>query len=277
MEVEFPGGWISEFYPAAAVTAPGLGEGRIRPGETGRLSWKSLQLGGMANGPETTLPVWLIPREVDAPSVRTEGGETERYLFYRGVANIEAPVRIRREGELLKMSGKTRLAWLADFRGDGTAAFRRAESEMPAVFSGHSRENLEKLRVEMRDELLREGLFPKEAEAMLNTWEDSYFRSRGLRLFYLVPRGWTDRHLPLKITPKAEVVRAMIGRIEVVTPAQRRSLESIVELGVVNPSDLPGGYYLLGRFAPALLADEHRRRPTEGTRRWMRALQMSGE
>jgi hypothetical protein len=175
------------------------------------------------------------------------------------------------------MSGETRLAWLADFRGDGTAAFRRATPEMPASFTAYSRANLEKLRREMRDALVEDGLFPKEAEAMLRTWEGSYFQSRGLRLFYIVPREWTDRHLPLKISPEAEVVRVMIGRIELVTPEQRRTLERLVTLDVVNASDLPGGYFLLGRFAPALLADEHRRRPTEGTMRWMSALQIGAE
>lgn len=276
VEVEFPGGWISEYYPYAVATTPGLDAGKILRSESGRLLWKGLKIGGTADGPKTRDSVWLVPREVDAKSVRTPGGETERYLFYRGVANIEAPVRVRREGQVLKLSGETRIAWLADFRGDGTAAFRRAGPEMPAVFSEYSRENLDKLRKEMYGELQAEGLFPEEAEAMLKTWEASYFQSRGLRLFYIVPREWTDRRLPLKISPAAEVRRAMIGRIELVTPGQRRTLERLVKLAAVNPADLPGGYYLLGRFANALLADEHRRRPTKGTLRWMNALQIGG-
>lgn len=276
VEVEFPGGWMSEFYPDAAVTAPGMEEGKISRSEVGRLVWKGLQIGGTAEGPKTDAPVWVVPRRVDASSVRTPAGESERYLFYRGVANIEAPVRVRRAGDKLKLSGETRAAWLADFRGDGTAAFRRAGAEMPAEFSDYSRGNVDLLREEMKAGLIAEGLFPREAEAMLETWKDSYFQSRGLRLFYFVPRAWTDGHLPLKVSPRAEVTRAMIGRIELVTPAQRRTLERLVQMPAVDSADLPGGYFLLGRFANALLAEEHRRHPTEGTSRWIAALQIGG-
>ncbi len=56
---------------------------------------------------------------------------------------------------------------------------------------------------------------------MLKTWEESYFQSWGLRLFYVVPREWTDRHLPLRVSGEVEITRAMIGRIELVTPEQR--------------------------------------------------------
>lgn len=68
----------------------------------------------------------------------------------------------------------------------------------------------------------------------------------------------------------------MIGRIELVTPAQRRTLERLVQMPAVDSADLPGGYFLLGRFANALLAEEHRRHPTEGTSRWIAALQIGG-
>jgi len=36
--------------------------------------------------------------------------------------------------------------------------------------------------------LVGEGLNPDEADALLNTWDASYFRSHGMRLFFLVPR-----------------------------------------------------------------------------------------
>lgn len=272
VEVAFPGGWISEYYPDAMAVAPGLEAGRIPKSETGTIAWKGLKIGGRANGPKTDFPVWLVPRKVDAASVLTPAGEQERYLFYRGVANLEAPVKVRREGGSLRLEGHTRAAWLADFRSDGTAAFRRAGADMPADFSDYDRQNVTLLKEEMRSELIAEGLFPKEAEAMLKTWEASYFQSQGLRLFYIVPREWTDEHLPLKISGDARITRAMVGRIEMVTPAQRKTLERLVNMESIDRTNLPGGYYLLGRFADAILAGEHRRQPTEGTRRWMSTL-----
>lgn len=274
VEVDFPSGWITEYFPDAAVSTPGLEEGRIDRGAVSQLAWKGLKVGGKAEGPHTDSQIWKTPREVDAASVQTPNGESERYLFYRGVANQEAPVRVMREGGVLKMTGEIRAGWLADFRGDGTMAFVKASPEMPAGFTGYSKENLKILRSQMRDELIAEGLFPKEAEAMLKTWEESYFHSRGLRLFYMVPREWTDRHLPLRVSGDVKVTRAMIGRIEMVTPEQRKTLARLVKMPAVSTSNPPGGYYLLGRFAKALLADEHRRKPTEGTLRWVLALQI---
>lgn len=273
VEVDFPSGWITEYYPDATVSTPGLSEGQIRREEMGQLVWKGLKVGGKAGGPRTDSHVWKTPREVDAASVQTPQGESERYLFYRGVANLEAPVRVSREGDVLKMTGETRVGWLADFREDGTVAFVKAGTEMPANFTGYSRTNLAALRAEMRDELIAEGLFSKEADAMLATWEESYFQSRGLRLFYMVPREWTDRHLPLRVSGDTQITRAMIGRIELVTPDQRETIERLVKMPSVSSSELPGGYYLLGRFAKALMVDQHLRQPSEGTRRWMLALQ----
>src|SRR5260221_3651685 len=45
LRVEFRGGWLTEYYPDAAVGAPGLQNrtfqyGRIRPGTQGSLDWK---------------------------------------------------------------------------------------------------------------------------------------------------------------------------------------------------------------------------------------------
>jgi hypothetical protein len=66
--------------------------------------------------------------------------------------------------------------------------------------------------------LVTHGLYPKEAEAMVRTWEDSWFEE-GFRVFYLLPRQQTDAVLPLEITPKpTELVRVLVGRMEIMTP-----------------------------------------------------------
>ena len=54
------------------------------------------------------------------------------------------------------------------------------------------------------------------------TWEVTLFKSSGLRLFFMVPRAWTDSYLPLNVSVPADITRVMIGRIELVTPAQRQ-------------------------------------------------------
>ncbi len=75
--------------------------------------------------------------------------------------------------------------------------------------------------------MVSEGLFSDEADALLNTWETSYFRRPGLRLFFLCPDDWTNRVLPLHLSVDADIKRVMIGRIEIVTPEQRQLLSRI--------------------------------------------------
>ena len=86
----------------------------------------------------------------------------------------------------------------------------------------------------MHEGLTGDGLNPDEADALLNTWDASYFRSHGLRLFFLVPRPWTDYVLPLKTTLDADIKRVMIGRIELITRKQRGCVARIA--ATKNPS-----------------------------------------
>jgi hypothetical protein len=114
----------------------------------------------------------------------------------------------------------------------------------------------------MTQALVADGLYPDEAEAMLNTWEGSYFKRPGLRLFYLVPRAWTDRVLPISISETAEIERVMIGRIEIVTPQQRELLAKLTTTAPpTQPWLLPRAYVELGRFAHPLVLAEQALRP----------------
>ena len=67
VDVAFRGGWLTQFYPDAKAAVPGLENGRFEFGPLGKatvgsLAWHDLRVGGEANGPETTSPVWLAPR-----------------------------------------------------------------------------------------------------------------------------------------------------------------------------------------------------------------------
>jgi hypothetical protein len=134
-----------------------------------------------------------------------------------------------------------------DVRKDGAVAFREVpkvvlsgkEDRSIATFAGefrsdeYSKDNLAELRGSMKAALIADGLFPDEAEAMLNTWELGYFKSPGLRLFFLLPQAWTDAVLPLEVSAEADVVRTMVGRIELVSPEHRRLLK---QLSQASPS-----------------------------------------
>lgn len=283
VHVEFNGGWMTEFYPAAVANAPGLdaqNPSRIYPEDwdpakegtsnvgyltymtRGKLSWNGLALNAPGTGPKTDSKVWLAPRGVKSAMITNDMGETEKFLFYRGVAHADAGLNITRDktGDSLEIrmwramvatnggaeadAFRVPAAWLVDVRPDGACAFRSLGElryvkqpaghydpsvTTPATFKAkqYSGENMAKLRGAMHDSLVEAGLFADEAEALLNTWQVSYFKSPGLRFFYLLPRAETDERLPLQISVPSDLTRVVVGRIELVTPEQRALLAKI--------------------------------------------------
>lgn len=339
VDVEFRGGWLTQYYPDAKVDAPGLADGQFEFGTltdqtVGRLSWHNLRIGTDKPGPRTSDRVWSAPREVQASPVMAEGGEAEKYLFYRGVGHIKAPLRVIRstDGSQLEIRAQFGWAlphdytmgplWLVDVKPNGSCAIRYIQQitmpnsqnergpQIPASFSDTDyAQDLNHLRKAMHAALVRDGLYADEAEAMLNTWEVSYFKRPGLRLFYMVPRQWTDHYLPLRLSESADVQRVMVGRIELVTPEHRRLLADIARGPGSDPTwffaalkafnggrndiyredwykrltegkqslqslhiAIPRDYreYLeLGRFRNALILDEQSRRPSDTLRKFI--------
>jgi hypothetical protein len=82
------------------------------------------------------------------------------------------------------------------------------------------KELVSRISARMSDALEEEGLYSREAEAMVKTWRESWFEEDGLRVLYLLPRQWTDDTLPLTLDPSPrELVRVMVGRAEIISPA----------------------------------------------------------
>jgi hypothetical protein len=182
--------------------------------------------------------------------VKTGQGETERFLFYRGLGTGEALLKVVQEKEALVIHPsvpagiesdlRIRRLWLVEIQKDKIAFREAAGFTIPKNHEGFSKRipsqftaadyataNREKLRAALLDALKVEGLYEDEAVALLETWKISYFQSPGLRLFFVAPRQWTDQILPLEIPQADKIVRAMIGRIELVSPRQRQLLTEI--------------------------------------------------
>ena len=258
VSVVFRGGVLNEFYPNAAPTiavdmrrvqekrAAGVAlqwDGKVLDNYVvSSLGWKGLKLSSDIRPPATQSKVWLAPRDVRATGITTPAGESEHYVFYRGVAALQALVRTRLTTAELKLSAPGNLIWLkgksadipriwfAHIRADGTAAYQehgaltldpaRAGTALISLkrfaVSDFDKANLARLRASMKRELVAQGLFEDEAQAMLNTWQASYFEKPGARLFYIVPADWTRYFLPLKISAPAEITRVIVGRIDLV-------------------------------------------------------------
>ena len=206
----------------------------------GTLQWKGLRLHDTVVAPLTKSEVWLAPREVSSVAVFSPtAGEGEQYLFYRGVAHLDALLATKTSQGSVDLATPANLTWLgsaatvpniwlADVRADGVIAFRAqagvtlkkedAGKELARVkrFSGgdYTPAGAAQLRCSMKKALIAQGLFADEAEAMLNTWKASYFQKPGLRVFYIVPREWTDYFLPLELSVPARVTRVIVGRID---------------------------------------------------------------
>lgn len=210
----------------------------------GRLTWQGVRLLDTVVAPLTNDPVWLAPREVQATNVfLPEAGEGERYLFYRGVAALDSLLQTRVTRGRIQLLAPKHLAWLeadtlelpkvwqVDVRADGRVAFADVGSlvlrkdalgkELKSLERFGERDfhaaYLKALRDSLKAALIKEGLYADEAEAMLNTWKHSYFEKPGQRVFYLVPRAWTDHFLPLTFSVPARVNRVIIGRIDLLT------------------------------------------------------------
>lgn len=180
-----------------------------------------------------------VRRDFDKTRPQAPRGDFfEKFLFYRGVGNFPLPLRVVAKGEgqfEVSNSGSDplRSLFLVTFRDNQLWVTKCRElpaggslvmtsSQTPPI----TRPELGRQVVEA---LVEEGLYLKEAEAMVATWNESWFAEEGTRLFYMLPARITDELLPLDITPRPDqMVRVMVGRHEIVSPEQESQLEQVV-------------------------------------------------
>ena len=280
--VEFPKGLLTEFYPPVRQFAPAFKKGQPEPLEGSSLRWGKVRLLPPAKAVNEAGIDPFIPkvkagqgdhyehaREVDAAHVQLSdpamGIYRERFLFYRGVGNFSLPVSLKANGQdrfVIDNQGKTPLSWafLINVAADKSVRFALIEnvngSKEIALPSQPS--TIDQLAGHVQKMLMTDGLYLKEALAMVHTWESSWFGEPGTRVLYSLPQAYTDDLLPLKLSPAPKQnVRVMVGRLETLTPEQERRIEGLIgKLGSADPAvraatDLE--IKKLGRFAePAL-------------------------
>lgn len=245
--VQFPQGHITEWYPQLNP------DSFQTPGRVTKLVWDRVTILPRTQHPklEAELPTHPAPshyfpaREAEADFLRRELGrnskpELESLLFYRGIGHFTAPLVVAIPNGAnalhLKNNGAEPLGNLfvlqvtgdrANFSFVNTLSPRGTQEVVLPLSRGSQplSEVAEKLGTEMRRALVREGLFEREAAAMVKTWRDSWFAEQGVRVLFTLPRAWTDRTLPLTVTPTPrKTVRVMLGRAEVITPAVERAV-----------------------------------------------------
>jgi hypothetical protein len=251
VKVAFPQGVITEWYPRAeqAVYQKRV-DGSVSRLEanlnwidtsmrslTGGIEWKNIQVQPDAapvlpleSGPSR----YYAARATDAAPIAV-GDQHEKFLFYRGVGRFPVPLSARVEGDgrivvenrggdavsnvilFENRGGRLRYWNLGALDGGRTA---RPPAPRPVAMA--------QLRDDLEKSLVAQGLFPKEARAMVETWRDSWFEE-GSRLIYLVPARAIDAILPLQVEPApSQTARVFVGRIELITPETSRSVEEAI-------------------------------------------------
>jgi hypothetical protein len=251
-----------------------------------RAHWNGIQLcpGKPHKDLSTALPSdrsgshYFAARDTDSDFIQLDSlnptnstPETEKFIFYRGVGNFGTPLRVTLHDNLVTISNGAAeplvhlfLLGMQESNGNflhvahlgGGEQKTLNLSKMPA---NAPREKVsQRLCSEMEAALVTQGLYAREAKAMVNTWRDSWFLEDGMRVLYVLPRAWTDRTLPLSVDPMpAEVVRVMVGRAEILTPNVQQNLtQAIIDAEQGSPeakAKVVSELRKLGRFAePAL-------------------------
>lgn len=237
VSVKFPQGVITEFYPSPESAMAPLSTAVLRtPSWVHTMNWDvqvaPTQTEVFPNGGEVSH--YYAARATDATPIRV-GAESEKFIFYRGVANFEAPIRVLATGDsvvIVNGNGEGPLPAVILFESrKGRMGFTSLGSLGTHTTVAHPRltSNMAEIRAELHRTLVGAGLYPKEATAMLDTWRDSWFEE-GTRVFYLLPRQKVDAVLPLQITPApTSVARVFVGRMEVIDPTTTSTVESALE------------------------------------------------
>lgn len=225
--VGFRQGVVTEFFPRPTSHGERLA-GLFARQAMNRVEWNGVRVlpGAAADFPSDEAPShYYAARAADAAPLQV-GTENEGFLFYRGVGGFELPLRATvnpHQGIDVTNEDPDPIPALMLFQNHGgrigfrTSASLGGRITIPPVALDSGTASVRAALVGM---LVAEGLYAQEAEAMVETWSDSWFEE-GTRVFYVVPKPLVDRTLPLKIRPvPGAVERVFVGRLEIATPAR---------------------------------------------------------
>jgi hypothetical protein len=256
VKVDFPKGCITEWYPLANAT-------------TRTIDWNGFvaQPGAKEKFPVDKSRSHYYPaRETDAAPLSLgdeQKVEQEKFLFYRGVGVFDLPlsVRLKDSQVIVRSAGPDEIAKVILFENRGGRSGWRIQGPikgLATIARPALDQPVESLLREFEKTLVEQGLYEKEAAAMVKTWRDSWFEE-GLRVFYILPRRATDTILPITIKPQpSELARVFVGRAEIITPEMENEILSAAKLFTRNSpearADAIKSVRRYGRFAhPVLL------------------------
>jgi hypothetical protein len=258
VSVLFHGGNVTEWYPQGTRVESQAAPGKPAAAHTRQflIEWnrvkvlardtREMSLGALIRDSQPGRGNhYYVARETDANFLRVASLnartpiEFERDLFYRGLGYFQAPLNVSMDPSgLLSLSAREAEQisgmFLIEIHADSmryqrldTAASSVAWAVDPNTQPFEALADVSRRAMQdMTAALVQQGLYEKEARAMVNTWQDQWYAEEGTRVLYLLPRAWTDRTLELQVRPQPDsVVRVMVGRAELITPALARELK----------------------------------------------------
>jgi hypothetical protein len=263
VHVDFPQGIVSQWFPDATGFQPAIGAFMSVAG--GAIDWQAQLKPGLGGFPAVApTDIWAPSRNVASVPLQV-GGENEQFIFYRGLGAFSVPFSATVQGGGITIKNDSADAiqdvfMLRLFASGGVIselggldAHQQRSNIVPPSASGATTsvdQYVSDASARVAAALVKSGLTQDEARAMVDTWSRSYFRGQGLRLLYIVPRAWTDKLLPLAITPKpAVLVRTLVGRVELLTPGDEHDLLTAAQTAATSKLDASTLAAQLGRFA----------------------------
>src|SRR5215510_5361039 len=228
VKVDLPKGCITEWYPLASVTRQ-------------TIDWNGFvaQPGAKEKFPvERSRSHYYPARETDAAPLSLgdeQKVEQERFLFYRGIGFFDLPLsaRLKDDQVVVRDTGPYDVEKIIVFENRGGRSGWRIHGQLKgeaAITRPALDQPVEPLLHEFEKTLVGQGLYEKEAAAMVKTWRDSW-SEEGLRVFYVMPRRATDAILPITINPQpSELARVFVGRAEIITPEMEREIRAAAQL-----------------------------------------------
>ena len=267
VDVAFPKGYLTEWYPQAQQIGPTYALDTNGPTSgilnESRAIWRNLQIVPQNNDKyysslKERLPQdssgshYFAARETGANMLSADFGsntsEVEKFIFYRGAGNFETPLHVTVDSNnvvTVENTGPDSLShlFLVNIHGNegGFSALDEVGASNSVIWLQVTNGRAEHwnwlplpqfqaaIAGQVQAALVNQGLYPDEAKAMVNTWKDSWFTEQGVRVLYILPRAWTDETLPLTLTPQPkELTRIMVGRAEIITPEAQANLSRLL-------------------------------------------------
>lgn len=247
IEINFPQGIITQYYPEASFSYPKFSEARELKDSRFVFDVTLLRADDTTFFPATSAQsIWNPARKVpSANAIAAHNGEREKFIFYRGIGNFPSPLKVSSNSYdflTLENVSNSPISMAVILNSNGVVGnievinnlSLKKQLLIPDLQKGMKFSTyIQKTKAVIVEALVKNGLFFDEAVAMVNTWEKSYFHTPGIRVLYIVPNEDTESILPLIVKPTPnELKRVLVGRIEVMTKNEEENYLKMIQKGI---------------------------------------------